>query len=499
MVPGVSQLIEQPYAYRRRPLVEPDWTRLPGWRDIGPEQWASAQWQRANCVKNLRQLRELMGNLLDERFYADLERDQNERATMSMLVTPQMMNTMVPATGVFDDGAMPAAGEAFTTAFYADPVRRYMLPVFSDRRTDWPSHPFATRDSLHEHDMWVAEGLTHRYPTKVLAELLSTCPQYCGHCTRMDLVGNSTPTVPKLKFDLKPVDRYAAMLAYLAKTPSVRDVVVSGGDVANMPWKNLEAFLMRLLEIESIRDIRLATKALMGLPQHWLADDVVEGVGRVASVARSRGVSLAIHTHVNHAQSLTPAVGAAARAMLDAGVRDVRNQGVLMRGVNDTSEALLDLSFALQDEASITPYYFYLCDMIPFSEHWRVSLAEAQALQHAIMGYLPGFATPRLVCDVPFVGKRWVHQVHAYDTERGLSYWTKNYRTSIEGADEEGLGREYVYYDPIYTLPEAGQAWWREHGFSDADVGGADGAHEKAYERATASRRAAAAQALSHV
>ena len=91
---------------------------------------------------------------------------------------------------------MPAAGAAFTAAFYADPVRRYMLPVFSDRRSDWPSHPFATRDSLHEHDMWVAEGLTHRYPTKVLAELLPTCPQYCGHCTRMDLVGNSTPVVP---------------------------------------------------------------------------------------------------------------------------------------------------------------------------------------------------------------------------------------------------------------------------------------------------------------
>ena len=493
----MTQPIEQPYAYRRRPLVEPDWTRLPGWREVTPQQWASAQWQRANCVKNLRQLRALMGTLLDERFYADLERDQAERATMSMLVPPQMMNTMVPATGVFDDGTMPAAGEAFTAAFYADPVRRYMLTVFSDRRTDWPSHPLATRDSLHEHDMWVAEGLPHRYPTKVLAELLSTCPQYCGHCTRMDLVGNSTPTVPKLKFDLKPVDRYAAMLAYLAKTPSVRDVVVSGGDVANMPWKNLEAFLMRLLEIESIRDIRLATKALMGLPQHWLADDVVEGVGRVASVARSRGVSLAIHTHVNHAQSLTPAVGAAARAMLDAGVRDVRNQGVLMRGVNDTSEALLDLSFALQDEASITPYYFYLCDMIPFSEHWRMSLAEAQHLQHAIMGYLPGFSTPRIVCDVPFVGKRWVHQVHTYDTERGLSYWTKNYRTSIEGADDGALAREYVYCDPIDTLPESGQAWWREHG--SADVGGSDAAHEAAYASAAASRQSAAAQALAGV
>ena len=139
-----------------------------------------------------------------------------------------------------------------------------MIPVKSDRRTDWPTHPYASRDSLHEHDMWVAEGLTHRYPTKVLAELISTCPQYCGHCTRMDLVGNSTPQVDKLKLVLKPVDRYDAMISYLQRSPGVRDVVVSGGDVANVPWKQLESFLMRLLEIDNIRDIRLATKALAG-------------------------------------------------------------------------------------------------------------------------------------------------------------------------------------------------------------------------------------------
>src|SRR3546814_17561182 len=87
-----------------------------------------------------------------------------------------------------------------------------MLPVFSDRRTDWPSHPHATRDSLHEHDMWVAEGLTHRYPTKVLAELLPTCPQYCGHCPRMAIVGNSTPAVTKLKFAANTVDRQDSMI-----------------------------------------------------------------------------------------------------------------------------------------------------------------------------------------------------------------------------------------------------------------------------------------------
>ena len=176
---------------------------------------------------------------------------------------------------------------SLTDAFYADPVRHYMLPVFTDRRTDWPSHPHATRDSLHEHDMWATEGLTHRYPTKVLAELLPTCPQYCGHCTRMDLVGNSTAVIDKLKFVGKPNDRIGDMLDYLRRTPGVRDVVVSGGDVANMPWPRLEAFLTDLLEIENIRDIRLATKALMGLPQHWLQPEVVEGMTRVGTIARA--------------------------------------------------------------------------------------------------------------------------------------------------------------------------------------------------------------------
>jgi len=444
-----SYAVEQPYVYCRRELVEPDWTRLPGWRDVTREEWESAQWQRAHCVKNAGQLREVLGDLVGERFYRDLRRDQAERATMSMLVPPQMLNTMVP-------GEPPS-----TETFYADPVRRYMLPVFSDRRVDWPSHPRATRDSLHEHDMWAVEGLTHRYPTKVLAELLSTCPQYCGHCTRMDLVGNSTPSVAKLQLALRPVDRADAMIDYLRRTPGVRDVVVSGGDVANLPWHRLESFLLRLLDVDTVRDIRLATKALMGLPQHWLQPDIVAGLERVAVTARRRGVNLAIHTHVNHVNSVTPLVARAARAALEAGIRDVRNQGVLLEGVNATPADLLDLCFALQGEANVLPYYFYMCDMIPFSEHWRVSVATAQHLQHAIMGYLPGYATPRLVCDVPFVGKRWVHQVEDYDRQRGISYWTKNYRTGIEHADPDALTRRYEYYDPIHTLPASGQAWWR--------------------------------------
>jgi lysine 2,3-aminomutase len=141
----------------------------------------------------------------------------------------------------------------------------------------------------------------------------------------------------------------------------------------------------------------------------------------------------------------------------------VRNQGVLLRGVNDSSEALLDLSFRLLDDAKILPYYFYMCDMIPNSEHWRTSLEQAQHLQHAIMGYLPGFATPRIVCDVPYVGKRWVHQATSYDRVTGISYWTKNYRTGIEYDDDSALQDPHEYYDPIHSLPEEGKRYWRDY------------------------------------
>ena len=435
----------QPYRYESaRDFSEPDWRRFPGYRDVTETEWNNAKWQRLHTVKDLAGLQRVFGDLLPADLVESIKRDQAERATMSMLVPPQMLNTMNERD------------------LWRDPIRHYMVPAFADRDPEWPSHPYSTRDSLHEADMWAVEGLTHRYPTKVLAELLSTCPQYCGHCTRMDLVGNNVPQVIKHRFELRQQDRYRAILEYLVDTPTVRDVVVSGGDIANLPIAHVEEFVGALIEIPHIKDIRLATKGLMGIPQHFLQDEVAAGMERLATKALAHDVDLAVHTHINHAQSVTPLVAKATKRLLEMGFRDVRNQGVLLRGVNATTEDLLDLCFRLLDHAKVMPYYFYMCDMIPNAEHWRVSLAQAQELQHAIMGYLPGFATPRVVCDVPFVGKRWVHQADSYDRELGISYWSKNYRTSLEPDDATTYKRNYRYYDPIDTLKEGGRDHWRE-------------------------------------
>lgn len=444
--PSKGSVRHQPYAYKySSEFFEPDWKRLPGYKNVTEKEWNDALWQRRNMVKTVEQFQKVFGaDVVTEAMCQDIVKDQQERSTMAMLVPPQMMNTM-------DEKDL-----------LHDPIRRYMVPFFSERDRKWPSHPKATRDSLHEHDMWVTEGLTHRYPTKVLAELLSTCPQYCGHCTRMDLVGQSVPQVKKRQFEASQPDRLERMLEYLRNNRSVRDVVVSGGDIANVPAAVLEKFVSSLLDIENIRDIRLASKGLMGIPQHFLQDDMLHAMDRVAKKAVERGVSVALHTHINNARSLTPLVALAAKKLLAMGFRDVRNQGVLLRGVNDSQKQLLDLCFKLQDHGHITPYYFYMCDMIPFSEHWRISVKQAQELQHDIMGYLPGFATPRILCDVPFVGKRWVHQVAKYDTVKGISYWTKNYLTSIEWDKPEMLSQLYEYYDPIDTLPAEGQKYWEK-------------------------------------
>ena len=442
--PSEPTVPRQPFSYPlARKFFEPDWRRIPAYRSVTQAEWENALWQRRHTIKNLRELKATLGELLPDTLAASIEKDQQERATMSILLTPHLLNTME------------------VNDLWNDPARRYFIPAFEDRHAEWPSHPKAMRDSLHEAEMWKAEGLTERYPTKVLVELVTTCPQYCGHCTRMDLVGNDVPQVSKLRFNMAQPQRWEAMLEYIRQTPSVRDVLVSGGDVANVPPPLLEAFVSELLEIPTVRDVRLASKALMGLPQHWLQDSVCAGLERLAKKALERNVSLAFHTHVNHANQVTPLMARASKRLLDLGFRDVRNQGVLLHNINASVDDLLTLCFTLLDEARVMPYYFYLCDMIPNAEHWRIPLSKAQELQHDLMGYLPGYATPRLVCDVPYVGKRWVHQVATYDRTRGISYWTKNYRNSIEGDDPSALTRRYEYYDPIHSLPAHGQDWWR--------------------------------------
>lgn len=440
--PNVPLAGRQPYEYNRRQLPEPDWRRLPGYRHVTVRDWRDCKWQRTNTVTTLAQLHEVFGQYLPANLATSIEEDQKQQATMRLRVTPHMLNTMEESK------------------LWSDPIRRYILPAAADREPVWHTHPVAQRDSLHEAEMSTVGGLVCRYPTKALVEVSETCPVYCGHCTRMDVVGPDVPAVAKSRLQIRLQDRLSGILSYLRLAPTIRDLVISGGDVANMRPELLEEFISEVLKIRHVRQIRLATKAIIALPQHFLDDRVLKVMEQIARKARAADVDIAIHTHANHAQSITPLVSEATARLLDAGYRNIRNQGVLMRAINDSATSVLDLCFKLLDEAQITPYYFYLCDLIPFSEHWRLSLGLAQRIQEQIMGYLPGFATPRVVCDVPYVGKRWVHQAEEYDRVRGISYWRKNYWTSIETMSGDPMRHRFTYFDPVSDLPEEGKRYW---------------------------------------
>src|ERR1700733_10577874 len=139
---------DQPFRYPlQRQFIEPDWRRLPGFKDVSQKDWESALWQRQHEIKNLKDLKAVFGSFIPEDLLQSIEQDQKEMATMSLLVPPQMINTMNE------------------NDLWNNPVRRYMLPARKDRHPIWPNHPKDSRDSLHESEMWVAEGLTHRYPT----------------------------------------------------------------------------------------------------------------------------------------------------------------------------------------------------------------------------------------------------------------------------------------------------------------------------------------------
>jgi lysine 2,3-aminomutase len=237
-------------------------------------EWRSAQWQRAHCVKNVRSCAASTATCSTSPSTPTSSADQAERATMSMLLPPQMLNTMVPDRGADD-----------RRRCYADPVRRYMLPVFSDRRPDWPPAtptPPATRCTS------TRCGSPRGSPTATPPRCSPSCsrPARSTAATAPGWTWSATRRPPSQAEVRAQAGRPARRDARLpARTPAS---ATSSSPAATSPTCRVQeprGVRRRLLEIDNIRDIRLATKALMGLPQHWLQDDVVEGMARLAATA----------------------------------------------------------------------------------------------------------------------------------------------------------------------------------------------------------------------
>ena len=297
----------------------------------------------------------------------------------------------------------------------------------------------------------------HRYTDKVLFLPLDVCPVYCRFCTRSYAIGGNTETVDKLRFKNAP-QKWKNAFAYIASRPEIEDVVISGGDAYMLVPDRLKLIGETLLAIPHVRRMRFATKGPAVMPMKILTDHAwTEALTEVANQGRELGKEVVLHTHFNSANEITEITREAMLHLFKNGVT-VRNQSVLIRGVNDTPETMIELIKKLSF-MNVQPYYVYQHDMVPGTEDMRTSVKETIELERAVRGVTAGFNTPLFVTDAPGGGgKRDVHSYDYYDETTGISI----YRSP--GVDESKL---YIYFDPIHTLSGEGQKLWEPDYWED--------------------------------
>jgi lysine 2,3-aminomutase len=406
------------------------WRIIPAYRDTSEHAFLDHQWQSQNAVTRVDKLAATLGDLLPEPFYRDVQAGL-ARAPMSLRISPYIMALI--------DWRDP----------YGDPLRKQFLPLASEQIVD---HPLVGFDSLHEQGDSPVAGLVHRYPDKALFLALDLCPVYCRFCTRSYSVGVDTDGVSKLHMRAKP-ERWEKTFEYLRNHPQIEDVVISGGDVHNLRADQIADIGHTLLDIPHIRRMRFATKAIAVQPTKFLTDD--EWVSSLVSVAqrgRQMGKEVAVHTHVSHPREITWITERATRRLYAAGVT-IRNQCVLLRGVNDDPSTLRTLVKRLSF-INVQPYYVYQHDLVPGVEDLRTTLGTTLAIEKQVRGSTAGFNTPTFVLDAPGGGgKRDVHSYEHYDRVTGVSVFRS------PNVDENAV---YLYFDPIELLPEEGRARWAD-------------------------------------
>lgn len=231
------------------------------------------------------------------------------------------------------------------------------------------------------------------------------------------------------------------MFQYIEENPAIQDVVVSGGDSYYLQPEQLQLVGKRLLAISHVQRIRFATKGLAVCPMRILdrRDGWTDTFIALSNLGRSIGKQVAMHTHFNSPREITWATERAAKYLFEKGVL-VRNQTVLLKGVNDDLGTMSSLIRKLAD-LNIQPYYVYQSDMIRGVEDLRTPISTILNLEKHIRGTIAGFMTPSFVVDLPGGGgKRLANSYDSYDTKTGVSYW------SAPGVAGE---ERFEYHDPV--------------------------------------------------
>ena len=231
------------------------------------------------------------------------------------------------------------------------------------------------------------------------------------------------------------------MFEYIEATPQINDVVVSGGDSYYLNPEHLTLIGQRLLDIPHVRRFRFATKGLAVCPMRITdtSDGWIDSFVALSDRGKEMGKQVAMHTHFNHPNEITFATRLAAASLFRRGVM-VRNQSVLLRGVNDNVATMSKLIRSLAD-LNIHPYYVYQADMVKGVEDMRTPLSTILDLEKQIRGTIAGFMMPSFVVDLPGGGgKRLASSYESYDEQTGVSTFR---------APGVSVDKEFTYHDPL--------------------------------------------------
>jgi lysine 2,3-aminomutase len=274
----------------------------------------------------------------------------------------------------------PAVVKTITRDPATDPVALQYIPSVRELSVTGDERDDPIGDAAHS----PLPGLVHRYPDRVLVKATLVCPVYCRFCFRKTMVG-SNATRPLCDEDLKQI------LGYIAAHPEIWEVILSGGDPLILSPRNLGAIVEGLESIPHVRIVRVHSRVPVVAPEKIDAS--------LLSTLRTTSKTTYVVLHANHASEFSADAREACNRIVDAGI-PMLGQSVLLKGVNDTVEALSELMRSFV-ENRIVPYYLHHLDRAPGTAHFRVSLGEGQDLMKALRGTLSGLCQPTYVLDIP--------------------------------------------------------------------------------------------------
>lgn len=238
-------------------------------------------------------------------------------------------------------------------------------------------------DPLLEDNFVKTKGLVHKYPNRVLIELTLTCASYCRFCTRRRMVSN----IKKMVITKQDVDN---MCKYLAHTPSVNEVVISGGDPFTVP-ETLKYALKKFDELKTVRVIRVHTRVPVSYPQ-MIKPNLYVALKKVKK-------PLYVSIHFEHPDELTKHTLQVIKKLRACGATLI-SQSVFLKGINDDYKTLYTL-FRRLPELGILPYYIYRCDPVAGVEHFIVPFEKELEIMTKLRANLAGIACPTYVIDTP--------------------------------------------------------------------------------------------------